>query len=213
MKPYILAALFFTIYFPGYSQSTSVEEKLYLYYLHGAIVESQGLDAYNPEYGKYEYLKILEEFESKGFIVKSEIREKGTDVHEYASKLAIEIRELIDSGVSPNNITVLGASKGSLITMLTSTRLQNPNINFVLMASCNDWVPKNYEINLCGRILSIFEESDQIGKSCQSIFSLSKCKLVTKEIELHTGKKHGFLFKPLPEWIEPTMQWAKSGRN
>ncbi len=93
--------------------------------------------------------------------------------------------------------------------MLTSTQLQNPEINFVLIAGCNDWVEKNLAINLCGRILSTFEESDEIGRSCQSIFSASTCEPVVREIELTTGKAHGVLYQPLSEWVEPTVVWAK----
>ena len=34
-----------------------------------------------------------------------------------------------------------------------------------------------------------------------------------KEIELNTGMGHGFLFKPLKEWIEPTIKWANGNYN
>jgi hypothetical protein len=30
-----------------------------------------------------------------------------------------------------------------------------------------------------------------------------------KEIELNTGLKHGFLFRPIKEWVDPTIAWAK----
>ena len=30
-----------------------------------------------------------------------------------------------------------------------------------------------------------------------------------KEIKLNTELEHGFLFKALYEWIEPSIQWAK----
>lgn len=28
-------------------------------------------------------------------------------------------------------------------------------------------------------------------------------------MELQTGLKHGFLFKALPAWLEPTIAWGK----
>ena len=31
-----------------------------------------------------------------------------------------------------------------------------------------------------------------------------------KEIELNTGLKHGFLYKPLAEWVEPVVRWAEA---
>jgi hypothetical protein len=30
-----------------------------------------------------------------------------------------------------------------------------------------------------------------------------------KEIELNTGLKHGYIYKPLPEWMNPAIKWAK----
>ena len=29
-----------------------------------------------------------------------------------------------------------------------------------------------------------------------------------KEIEINTGLKHGFLYRPLVEWVRPAMLWA-----
>ena len=206
MKQFIFTFIFlFTVLF-SYGQS----DKKYLFYLHGRIIEDQGIDATSEQFGKYEYQSILDKFKESGFVVKSELRRKGTDVIEYSTELTNQVQELINTGTDPKNITIVGASKGALIAMLTSTQLQNQNVNFVIIANCNNWVKTNYEIKLCGRILSIYEESDNIGSSCQEIFSDSTCDLVAEEIVLKTGKKHGIIFKPLPEWIDPTVQWAKS---
>jgi len=30
-----------------------------------------------------------------------------------------------------------------------------------------------------------------------------------KEVEVNTGLKHGFLFRPVKEWTEPTTAWAR----
>ena len=182
----------------------SADER-YLFYLHGRIVEEQGAEAVSERFGPYAYEEIVQVFSDRGFTVRSEVREKDTDVHEYANRLARQIKGLLDTGVAPQRITVVGASKGAVIAMLTSTRLQNSEVNFVLIAGCNDWVEQNLAINLCGRILSIFEQSDEIGRSCQLIFSASTCEPVVREIELTTGKVHGVLYQPLSEWVEPTV--------
>lgn len=123
------------------------------------------------------------------------------------------MKELLNAGVPPERITVVGASKGAVIAMLISTKLQNPNVNFVLIAGCNEWAAENSIINLCGKVLSIFEKSDEIGRSCQSIFNASTCEPVVREIELDTGKEHGVLYQPLPEWVEPTVAWANLARG
>ena len=181
----------------------------YLFYLHGRIVEEQGAEAVSERFGPYAYKEIVRVFSDRGFTVRSEVRQKNTDVHEYADYLTGQIEELINAGTAPRRITVVGASKGAVIAMLISTQLQSLEVNFVLIAGCNDWVEKNLAINLCGRILSIFEQSDEIGRSCQSIFSASTCEPVVREIKLTTGKAHGVLYQPLSEWVEPTVVWAK----
>ncbi len=31
---------------------------------------------------------------------------------------------------------------------------------------------------------------------------------VAREIVVHTGLGHGFLYRPLPEWLNPVVEWA-----
>ncbi len=181
-----------------------------VFYLHGMIVETQGASARHPEYGQYEYENILETFREKGFRVISEIRPENTDVEAYADKIVSQIDSLLKDGISPQMITVIGASKGSMIAMVTSTKLQNELINFVFMAACNEWVKENLRLNLCGRILSVYEASDDIGKSCRDIMNDSECHGEFKELELSTGRKHGFIFSPLAEWVDPSVLWIRS---
>ncbi len=192
-----------------YSNVFGSTEEHYLFYLHGRIVEEQGAEAVSERFGPYAYEEILQAFSDLGFTVRSEVRERNTDIHEYADHLSGQIKELLNAGVAPQRITVVGASKGAVIAMLVSTKLQNPEVNFVLIAGCNNWAEENLAINLCGRMLSIFEKSDEIGRSCQPIFSASQCRPITQEIGLNTGKAHGVLYQPLPEWVEPTVVWAK----
>ena len=180
----------------------------YIFYLHGRIIEDQGIGAVSEQYGRYEYLEIIEAFKANGFRVISEARERDTDANLYADKVVTEIQNLIDKDVNPKNITVVGASKGSVIAMLVSTKLQNSAINFVLIANCNEWVRENFEINLCGRVLSIFEASDELAGSCVPIFNDSNCQPVVHEIRLNTGRGHGIVFKLLPEWMNPAMDWS-----
>lgn len=194
------------------SQTAIVEtKKPYLFYLHGRIIEDKGEGAVSEEFGKYEYKKILKVFEDAGFKVISEQRPKDTDVNQYSQKLADEIGELIKKGVAPEKITVVGASKGSLIAMLTSTKLADKNVKFVIMANCNKWVQDNFELDLHGKILSIYEKSDtKGGETCEAIKTNSKGISQYKEVQINTNLNHGFLYKPLKEWLEPAIEWAKN---
>ena len=187
--------------------------QLYLFYLHGRIVEDQGPEAVDTihGFGVYRYEDILSAFRKENFIVISEVRQKNTDVEQYAKKLIGQIDSLLQRGIPAINITVVGASKGAAIAMLTSSMLKNKDVNFVFMAGCNDDNFKRLpQIDFCGNILSIYERTDDIGKSCTPTKNLSQQEIPHyKEIELNTGLKHGFLFKPLPEWVEPVVRWAK----
>ena len=186
----------------------------YLFYLHGKIIEDQGVNAVDTAngYGAYQYEDILNAFREANFSVLSEARQKNTNVLEYAHKVVHKIDSLIQNGVKPNDITVVGASKGAIIAMFISSYLKNKDVNFVFLAGCNDDILNDFpEIQFCGNILSIYEKSDDIGHSC---LKFEKRTLLTiphyKEIELNTRLKHGFLYKPLAEWIEPVIKWAKN---
>ncbi len=184
-----------------------------IFYLHGRIVEIQGIHAVDMVngYGAYEYTKILTTFRKNGFKVISEMRETNTRPANYAQLVVHQIDSLLKEGTNPNDITVIGASKGALIAMLTSSMLKNREVNFVFMAACNAYSLKRFpELKFYGNILSIFEESDRIGRTCSG-FRERSGKTIShyKEIELHTGLKHGFLFKPLPQWILPALKWAR----
>lgn len=193
----------------NYHIASGIESIQYhLFYLHGKIVEDQGVDASSEKFGKYEYEKILNRLEENGIKVISEPRPKDTDVESYSTKLANQINDLISSGVNPENITVVGVSKGSVIAMLISTKLANTKLNFVLLANCNDWVEDNFTIDLHGDILSIYEKSDNVGSSCLSIKTSSSGVMKYSEVELNTGLGHGFIYQPIDEWVLPTIEWT-----
>lgn len=190
------------------------KESKYLFYLHGKIIEDQGIPAVDPKYGEYEYGAILDKFSDKGFIVISEQRSKNTDSLLYAQRIAEQVTELLEANVPPKNITIVGASKGAGIAILTSNILKNKEINFVIMAICAPATVeglKNDQVVLYGNVLSIFDSKDELAGSCEGLFSFSKDKGLNRwdEIVLDVGTGHGILYKPLEEWIDPVIQWAK----
>jgi hypothetical protein len=184
----------------------------FIFYFHGRIVEDQGANAVSNVYGAYEYLKILDALKNKGFNVISEVRQRNTDPEKYIIKVSLQIDSLLKAKVPPQNITVIGASKGGYIAILLSSMLNNDKLNYVIMGICNDMEfsemdSKGYK--LCGNILSIFEESDKHGgSSCSKFFVAAKCLSNYKEVKLKMGNEHGFLFKPYSEWVNPATEWA-----
>jgi len=198
-----------------YSFPESIDStKHYLFYLHGKIIEDQGMPALSPDYGEYEYQAILEKLSSYGFIVISEQRAKNTDSMEYAKRISEQVTNLLNSGVPENNITIVGASKGAGIAIFISHLLENKGLNFVIMAICDPATVeelKQNEISLYGNVLSIYDSTDELAGSCQELFSFSEGKGISKhnEIVLNVGTGHGILFKPLDAWIMPVIQWAR----
>jgi hypothetical protein len=65
-------------------------------------------------------------------------------------------------------------------------------------------------VTLYGNVLSIYDSSDELAGSCQSLFDFSQGKGLARheEIVLQVGTGHGILYKPLDEWITPIIQWA-----
>lgn len=186
-----------------------VKAQRYLFFLHNAFLEIQGEAGVHPEYGKAEYSAITDKFKKAGFIVISELRKRGTDANDYAEKVSRQVDSLIKKGVPAGNITVVGTSKGSYIAMVVSGRLRNPLLNYVFIGCCDDDLPDNPRVYFCGNILSIYEESDIIGRSCDAFNAKAGDDVkMYKEIQLHTSLKHGFLYKPLDAWIEPSIKWA-----
>lgn len=179
-----------------------------MFFLHGKIVEDEGLRPTSPKYGVYEYEKMLEAFKSKGFSVISEARPKDTDPQQYAAKVVGQIQTLLRAGVLPQHVTVVGASKGAVITMLVSTALKNRNVNYVLMDNCNDAIYERFDVDLWGNVLSIYDVNDEFGQSCQKFFAKAKGLNRHKEIELKIGTGHAILYQPLKEWVEPAVSWA-----
>jgi hypothetical protein len=180
----------------------------YLFYIHGKIIETEGINAVSPEFGAYDFEKILANFADAGFNVIGEVRDSPPDPDLYAAHIADGIQHLLDMGVNPEQITVVGFSKGGGLTILISDLVKDPDINYVLIGICGDWIDQNLE--LTGRVLSLYEESDRYGSSCQSLADRSPKIVDFKEIEFRTGKSHGTFYTADPLWMDPVIEWLEN---
>jgi hypothetical protein len=185
----------------------------YLFYLHGKIIEDQGLPAVSPEFGECEYQAILRRLQDSGAVVISEERGKGANASTYAPRIKDQVGLLKQAGVPSQHITVVGASKGAYIAALSSFEIKDPAINFVLLGSCfagmsDDWSSSGRW--LYGKVLAIHDSADGYAGSCEDLSQLSEGKGLAahEEIVLHVGTGHGILYHPLDEWIGPTLVWA-----
>lgn len=183
-------------------------DTLHVVYLHGKIVQQQGRNAVSPEYGPYEFDEIVEALGEGGARVHAPIRTGESDTTVAAEEVAALVRGLLGAGVPAEDITIVGASLGSVIAMRASAAMENPSLRFVLLGACNDWVKEELDPDLHGHVLSIYEESDVYGQSCESVVAGKPAISSFDEVRLATGLGHGFLYRPLPEWVGPALRWS-----
>lgn len=186
----------------------------YLFYLHGRIIEDQGIHAVSPDFGEYQYQAILEKFSSEGFVVISEQRPKNAELVESAERVVGQVKALLAAGVPAANVSVVGASKGAAIAIDASHLLENGEINFVIMSICHPDTVTEFIRNgtsLYGNVLSIYDFADtEYAGSCKELFEYSESRGLARhdELVLQVGSGHGILYKPLDEWVVPAIEWA-----
>ena len=181
--------------------------KKYLFYLHGLIVEEAGVRPKSEEHGYYEYELILETFAEQGFVVISEARPQGTQVKPYAEKAAAQVKALINSGVPQNHISIVGASKGGIISAYISNMLQEKEIQYIFLAGLFEKCLVDETLSLYGRVLSIHDRSDKLSMTPELYFARSQNQGTFKKLILNLDKGHGLIYKPYPEWVQPTLEW------
>ena len=189
---------------------TAIDAKArYVFYLHGRIIEEHGLRPRDPRYGIYEYEDILRSLESHGLHVISEARPHATDPEQYARRVRDQIRTLLDKKVPPEHITVIGASKGSVIAMLVSMYTANDNVRYVILSNCNDDILQEFKIDLHGAVLSIYDEADAFGGTCREFFNRATGLSRQQEVVTHLKIGHALLYQPRRAWTDPAIAWAK----
>ena len=187
----------------------------HLIYLHGRIVqEQQSARPLHPQFGYYELERILDAFRDRGFVVSGEIRPKQASVSDSAERVVEQVRQLLALGVPADHVTVVGGSMGAAIAFLASVRLQNPDLRFCVLGACLSETVRGLLADEgkapSGHLLSIREASDESSSPCPSWRDdlAAGSPLVAREIVLDTGLRHGFLYRPLPEWLDPVVEWA-----
>ncbi len=178
----------------------------YVFYSHGYIVEGENERPVHPRWGVYDFPSVKESLSDNSYNLVAHHRHKNTNSFEYAKKLAKEVNSLIEAGVPPENITLVGFSRGGAITIIASNELRNEKVNFAILAGCAGLIKTNPKIQLYGRVLSIFETSDQVG-SCNFLKERSNGIKSFSEIAISTGKEHGAFYLPREEWVAPLKQW------
>lgn len=200
-----LLHLFCALIFVGCAPKAKHEK--HVFYLHGMIVEMQGIHAVSEQFGPYEYSAILDSLEAAGTVVHSEVRTEETDFTGFAEKTSKQIDSLVAHGVAPSDITVVGASKGGMLAMNIS-HLNKHLVNYVLLGADSAYSEETFNWTLHGNILGIYERTDDIaGNNYQYWIDRSPEAARFEALEINTGLSHGFLYRPIPEWLFPAREW------
>lgn len=183
-------------------------EQRYVFYSHGLIVEGTERRPRHDDFGFYEFESVKRSlFKNGNFNLVAHQRPSGTDPDEYSIQLASWVTQLIDAGVDPRNITLIGFSRGAQITLKTANSLNHLGINSAIMGVCfsGDY-PADPPIELGGHILSIYEDSDVV-KSCRSLLLRSDNAKSKRELAIFTGLEHGAFYTPKSDWLNPLKAW------
>ena len=186
----------------------NITEK-YVFYSHGLIVEGKNPTPTHPRWGVYEFPKVKAALTSEHYNLIAYHRARNTKPRAFAKKLASDVNLLIKKGVKPENISLVGFSRGGEITILASSYINSSTINIVLLATCSNFMKGYVEFTVVGNFHSIYETSDDNG-SCQFLVDQSDKVSTMQEIVISTGKEHGAFYQPLPEWIIPVKAWLVS---
>lgn len=158
----LLVALVVLIQISCKSQLNETDDLKRIFYLHGRIIEEQGKNAYSEEFGSYEMDSIISALKVENSEVYAEIRSENVEPREYAIMISKQIDSLINLGIKPTNITVIGASKGAIIASNISDINSNP-INYIFLAGNNEYQERSNNWKFHGQVLCIYEASDSIA--------------------------------------------------
>jgi len=185
----------------------------YVLYLHGRIVQEQGPRPTHPRFGTYEHRHILDALTrvdtTPDTVVLGPIRPAGTTLDQATTTSLETIDALLDAGVPPDRITVVGFSMGGAVAIRLAASQPHDDLRFVLLAACgrwlDTWLGDQPELVLHGTVLAISEASDDIAGPCGRLRSHGLDDL--HELEISIGGGHGAFYRPHPEWIAPTLAW------
>ena len=106
------------------------------------------------------------------------------------------------------------AEYGVLSTVDAAGQPYGVPLNYVLLGTCyadsvDQWVRDGMVFH--GNLLAIRDIADvEYSGSCEKWFRISEGRGLGRheEIVVRVGTGHGILYKPLDEWVLPTVDWA-----
>ncbi len=176
-------------------------------FLHNAFFEKNKDGQAHKRFGPYDFEGIKAALRKDRTLIAPE-RGPDADPQQAADALVANVKEMIESGRSADRIKVIGASKGAFIAQLASAKLEEPEMRWVLVGGCHTKrMSKGGFPAMTGRVLSIYDSSDQIAGPCAPYKPLTAKTSSFEEISISLGEGHGFQFSGNSAWITPALDW------
>ncbi|GIT85635.1 S9 family peptidase [Roseobacter sp. OBYS 0001] len=184
----------------------------YIIYVHGRIIEHEGPKAVSERFGPYEFAEITEGLSARGHVVIAELRDPGG--LDYVGTIVGHVQALQDAGVPEESITVVGFSKGGYMTLRAARQLNEPDVNYAILAGCIGEAVSGEDLSadgLEGRVLSMADTADDLGFPCSPLFERNPQLDSPLSMVFHEGSGHGLFYAADPLWMRPLLDWIDAG--
>ena len=139
----------------------------------------------------------------------TERRKPNPDPFDLARKASGQVRKLLEAGVLSPRIGIMGFDQGGAAALAASALLRDPDLSYVVLAGCGlDDRFQRFATQLAdrmtGRILHLWEKTDQQAESCQFAFAKAKT-LESDEKLLSNVGGHEMFGEADPFWMDLVM--------
>src|SRR5436190_1868154 len=130
---------------------------------------------------------VANAFALRGFDVVTERRKPNPDPFDLARKASAQVRKLREAGVLSPRISIMGFDQGGAAALVASVLLADQDLSYVVLAGCGlderfTRFANQLADQMTGRILHLWEKTDQQAESCQLAFA--KAKLLDSDEKL-----------------------------
>ncbi len=150
-------------------------------------------------------------FEEQGFLVHMMGQGSESDT-DYIFRVRDEVRGLIDRGVPPSAITVLGSGRGSPAAAMVSAATGHRQVNYVMLGRCELALTDDPNFRMSGRVLGLRDAEDRNSRSCRPLWRNSPRVTQRRDVVVHTGLGASLFNAPREAWLRPVAEWSSSGR-
>jgi hypothetical protein len=144
-------------------------------------------------------------------VVIGEIRPANAQVAVFAARLASRVQALLDAGVPPDHVTLVGASKGGTITLSASRQLHRAELRVVILAGMFQGLVDDPLFRPCGAVLSIHDRAGQLSVTPDAFFAGNDCVSEHRTVVADLNLGHGLLYAPHEAWVAEVVRWSGIG--